>query len=98
MIQRDKGYGFIAANSGRDIFVQFTAIRADGHRILEEVQRVEFEIMQDDREREPKRVRVLWETDVTMNRAETLLSSGGPLPGRRRARLKILETQQFQHG
>ena len=40
----DKGYGFIAVDGGRDVFVHFSAIQSDGFRSLEEGQRVEFEI------------------------------------------------------
>ena len=45
----DKGYGFIAVDDGKDVFVHFSAIQADGYRTLEEGQRVEFEITQSDR-------------------------------------------------
>jgi CspA family cold shock protein len=45
----DKGYGFIAVDQGRDVFVHFSAIVADGYRSLEEGQRVEFEIEQGER-------------------------------------------------
>ena len=45
----DKGYGFIAVDGGRDVFVHFSAIQADGYRSLEEVQRVEFDIEQGER-------------------------------------------------
>jgi cold shock protein len=45
----DKGYGFIAVDNGRDVFVHYSAIQMDGYRSLEEGQRVEFEIMQSDR-------------------------------------------------
>ena len=45
----DKGYGFIAVDGGRDVFVHYTAIVMDGYRVLEEGQRVEFEITQSDR-------------------------------------------------
>ena len=44
----DKGYGFIAVNGGRDVFVHFSAIQMDGYRSLEEGQRVEFEVTQGD--------------------------------------------------
>ena len=39
-----KGYGFIAQDSGKDVFVHHTAIKSDGYRSLEEGQEVEFEI------------------------------------------------------
>jgi CspA family cold shock protein len=45
----DKGYGFIAVDGGKDVFVHFSAIQSDGYRTLEEGQRVEFEITQGDR-------------------------------------------------
>ena len=45
----DKGYGFIAVDGGRDVFVHFSAIQSDGYRTLEEGQRVEFDITQSDR-------------------------------------------------
>ena len=51
----DKGYGFIAVDGGRDVFVHFSAIQADGYRSLEEGQRVEFDIEQGDRGRRPTR-------------------------------------------
>ena len=44
----EKGYGFIAVDGGRDVFVHFSAIQADGYRTLEEGQRVELEIEQID--------------------------------------------------
>lgn len=44
-----KGYGFIARDSGEDVFVHFSAILADGYRSLEEGQRVEFVVTQGDK-------------------------------------------------
>lgn len=41
-----KGYGFIAQDSGKDVFVHHSAIKAEGYRTLEEGQEVEFEIEQ----------------------------------------------------
>lgn len=41
-----KGYGFIAADDGKDVFVHHTAIIADGYRTLNEGERVEFEVTQ----------------------------------------------------
>ena len=42
----DKGYGFIAPESGEDVFVHFSAIQATGYRSLDEGQVVEFDIAQ----------------------------------------------------
>ena len=39
-----KGFGFIAQNDGKDVFVHHTAIVADGFRSLAEGEEVEFEI------------------------------------------------------
>lgn len=41
-----KGYGFIARESGDDVFVHFRAIRGEGYRSLEDGQRVEFNVVQ----------------------------------------------------
>ncbi|MFH1879110.1 MAG: cold-shock protein [Candidatus Omnitrophota bacterium] len=41
-----KGYGFIAPESGNDVFVHYSAIQGDGYKALEEGQEVEFEIKQ----------------------------------------------------
>lgn len=40
----EKGYGFIARESGDDVFVHFTAINAEGRRTLKEGQSVTFEV------------------------------------------------------
>jgi CspA family cold shock protein len=40
-----KGYGFIATDDGKDIFVHYTGIRGAGRRNLFEGQEVEFEII-----------------------------------------------------
>jgi CspA family cold shock protein len=41
-----KGYGFITPESGKDVFVHFSAIQGDGYKSLEEGQEVDFEIEQ----------------------------------------------------
>ena len=35
----EKGYGFITSDEGKDIFVHYSAIQADGFRSLEEGQK-----------------------------------------------------------
>jgi CspA family cold shock protein len=40
----DKGYGFIAPESGEDVFVHFSAIQSTGYRSLDEGQVVEFDV------------------------------------------------------
>jgi len=39
-----KGYGFIARESGEDVFVHYSAIQGEGFRNLEENEQVEFEV------------------------------------------------------
>ena len=39
-----KGFGFIAREEGDDVFVHYTAIRADGHKTLSEGMEVEFDV------------------------------------------------------
>jgi CspA family cold shock protein len=41
-----KGFGFIAPESGDDVFVHFTAIQGDGFRTLSEGDKVRFEVVQ----------------------------------------------------
>lgn len=41
-----KGFGFINRESGEDVFVHYSAIQGDGYRVLEDGQKVEFEVVQ----------------------------------------------------
>lgn len=42
----EKGYGFIARDTGGDVFVHHSAIESDGFRSLNEGERVEFTVGQ----------------------------------------------------
>jgi CspA family cold shock protein len=41
-----KGFGFIGRPDGPDVFVHYSAVRADGYKSLQEGDDVEFEIVQ----------------------------------------------------
>ncbi|MDD5495558.1 MAG: cold shock domain-containing protein [Candidatus Omnitrophica bacterium] len=40
-----KGYGFIIADTGKDVFVHHSAIEGEGYKTLKEGEKVEFEIV-----------------------------------------------------
>ena len=54
-----KGYGFIEQDSGDDVFVHFSAIQMDGYKLLEDGQRVEFEIAQGQKGPQAEKVRLI---------------------------------------
>lgn len=41
---RTKGFGFIEREEGDDVFVHFSAIEGDGFKVLNEGDKVEFEV------------------------------------------------------
>lgn len=45
----EKGYGFITADEGYEVFVHYSAITGTGFKSLEEGQDVEFEVTEGDR-------------------------------------------------
>ena len=40
-----KGYGFITAEDGKDVFVHFSALQMDGFKVLDEGEEVEFDVV-----------------------------------------------------
>ncbi len=52
-----KGYGFIAREGGKDIFVHYSAIQGEGYRNLNEGEQVEFSI--EDSAKGPQAVNVI---------------------------------------
>jgi len=46
---REKGYGFIEADDGEEVFVHFTGIIGDGFKTLDEGESVSFEITEGNR-------------------------------------------------
>ena len=45
----EKGYGFITADDGTDIFVHYSAIQGEGFKTLDEGQAVSFDVSHSDR-------------------------------------------------
>ena len=41
-----KGFGFIQSDSGQDVFAHFSEIQSSGFKVLQEGQRVKFELGQ----------------------------------------------------
>lgn len=54
-----KGYGFIEAETGTDVFVHYTAIQNPGFKSLSEGQRVEFEITEGPRGQQASNVQLM---------------------------------------
>lgn len=44
-----KGFGFLQADNGEEVFVHFSAIKSDGFRSLKDGQKVTFDVVDDKR-------------------------------------------------
>ena len=44
-----KGYGFLEREGEEDVFVHFSAIQMEGYKVLDDGERVEFDIVQGER-------------------------------------------------
>lgn len=44
-----KGFGFLQAESGEEVFVHFSAIKSEGFRSLKDGQKVTFDVVDDKR-------------------------------------------------
>lgn len=58
-----KGFGFIQRPQGDDVFVHFSSILGDGHRSLEEGQKVEFGITHGQKGLQAEKVKVIAEQE-----------------------------------
>ncbi|MBP3851815.1 MAG: cold shock domain-containing protein [Erysipelotrichaceae bacterium] len=54
-----KGYGFITGEDGKDIFVHYSSINADGFKTLQEGQTVTFDLIDSDRGKQANNVTVV---------------------------------------
>ena len=44
-----KGFGFLSDEAGNDVFVHFSALQMDGFKVLEEGEKVQFDVVQGDK-------------------------------------------------
>ena len=54
-----KGFGFIEYNEGEDIFVHYSAIKADGYKTLSERQEVSFNLISTNKGYQAQNVEVI---------------------------------------
>ena len=60
----EKGYGFIENVNGEDIFVHYSAIKADGYKTLTEGQIVQFDLIETEKGLQAVNVKTVIETTV----------------------------------
>jgi CspA family cold shock protein len=46
---KEKGFGFITLEDGRDVFFHYSQLMMDGFKTIEEAEEVEFELVEGDR-------------------------------------------------
>ena len=47
LFNNTKGYGFIALDTGKEVFVHYSSIRGNGYKTLDEGERVELAVEED---------------------------------------------------
>ena len=57
----EKGYRFIIDANGKDVFVHYSSIQADGFKNLEEGQTVSYDLVETDRGPQANNVKVIGE-------------------------------------
>lgn len=54
----EKGYGFITGEDGKDVFVHYSSINAEGFKTLDEGQTVTYDIIESNRGKQASNVTV----------------------------------------
>lgn len=55
----EKGYGFITGEDGKDVFVHYSSINAEGFKTLDEGQTVTYNVIESDRGKQASEVTVV---------------------------------------
>jgi cold shock protein len=55
----EKGYGFITAENGKEVFAHYSHIQADGYKALDAGQEVEFVLVTKDKGPQAEQIRVI---------------------------------------
>ena len=55
----EKGYGFITGEDGKDVFVHYSSINAEGFKTLDEGQTVTYNVIESDRGKQASDVPVV---------------------------------------
>lgn len=49
MFNKEKGFGFIKTEEGKDVFFHYSEIQMEGYKTAEEGEKVEFDVQESDR-------------------------------------------------